>query len=146
MQVRLVDAAGDDVLAGDAGEIWVKGPNVFAGYWERPEATAAALTADGWLRTGDIGVVDDDGFLYLVDRVKDLIIVSGFNVYPAEVEEVLLEHPSVEGCGRRRRRRTRTRARRSRRTWSCGRPVGRGGRRDRLLRRPPRPLQVRRPR
>ena len=71
----------------------MRGPNVFAGYWDDPEATAAALDADGWLRTGDIAVVDDDGFLFLVDRVKDLIIVSGFNVYPAEVEEVLARAP-----------------------------------------------------
>jgi long-chain acyl-CoA synthetase len=83
---------------GDAGELWVQGPNVFAGYWNDPEATARALTPDGWLRTGDIGVVDDDGALYLVDRAKDLIIVSGFNVYPAEVEDVILEHPAVASC------------------------------------------------
>jgi long-chain acyl-CoA synthetase len=95
VHVRLVDASGDDALVGDAGEIWVHGPNVFAGYWEDPEATAAAVTSDGWLRTGDIAVVDDDGFLFLVDRVKDLIIVSGFNVFPAEVEEVLVGHPDV---------------------------------------------------
>jgi long-chain acyl-CoA synthetase len=95
VEVRLVDADGDDVLVGDPGEIWVRGPNVFAGYWEDPDASAVALTADGWLRTGDIAVVDDDGLLYIVDRAKDLIIVSGFNVYPAEVEEVLLEHPGV---------------------------------------------------
>jgi long-chain acyl-CoA synthetase len=96
LRVRLVDAGGDDALVGDAGEIWVQGPNVFAGYWEDPEATAGALTDDGWLRTGDVAVVDDDGFLFLVDRVKDLIIVSGFNVYPAEVEEVLVRHKDVE--------------------------------------------------
>jgi long-chain acyl-CoA synthetase len=96
VHVRLVDPSGDDALVGDAGEIWVQGPNVFVGYWEDPDATAAALTADGWLRTGDVAVVDDDGFLFLVDRVKDLIIVSGFNVYPAEVEEVLLRHTDVE--------------------------------------------------
>ena len=95
MQVRLVDADGQDGLVGDAGELWVRGPNVFAGYWNDPEATDAALTPDGWLRTGDIAVVDDDGFLFLVDRAKDLIIVSGFNVYPAEVEEVLATHPAV---------------------------------------------------
>jgi long-chain acyl-CoA synthetase len=98
VRLRLVDTDGDDVLVGDAGEIWVQGPNVFAGYWNDAEATARALTADGWLRTGDIAVVDDDGALYLVDRAKDLIIVSGFNVYPAEVEDVLLEHASVDGC------------------------------------------------
>lgn len=94
VEVRLVDEEGEDVLRGDAGEVWVRGANVFAGYWEDPEATAAALV-DGWLRTGDVGVLDDGGFLYLVDRKKDLIIVSGFNVYPAEVEEVLAAHPQV---------------------------------------------------
>jgi long-chain acyl-CoA synthetase len=96
LSVRLVDADGQDALVGDAGEIWVRGPNVFAGYWDDAEATAAALTEDGWLRTGDVAVVDDDGFLFLVDRAKDLIIVSGFNVYPAEVEEVIAAHPAVE--------------------------------------------------
>jgi long-chain acyl-CoA synthetase len=97
--VRLVDEHGDDALAGDSGEVWVKGPNVFLGYLNEPEATAKVLTADGWLRTGDIAVTDDDGYLYLVDRAKDLIIVSGFNVYPAEVEDVLLEHPAVHEVG-----------------------------------------------
>jgi long-chain acyl-CoA synthetase len=99
IEVRLVDDHGDDALRGDAGEIWVKGPNVFLGYLHEPEATHKVLTADGWLRTGDIAVTDDDGYLYLVDRVKDLIIVSGFNVYPAEVEEVLMEHPAVREVG-----------------------------------------------
>ncbi|HVE93496.1 MAG TPA: AMP-binding protein [Acidimicrobiales bacterium] len=95
MDVRLVDEEGEDALEGDAGEIWVRGPNVFAGYWEDEEATARALTPDGWLRTGDVAVTDDDGFLYLIDRAKDLIIVSGFNVYPAEVEDVLESHDGV---------------------------------------------------
>lgn len=95
MQVRLVDEEGRDVLEGDPGEVWVKGPNVFAGYLDDPEATNRVLTADGWLRTGDVAVSDSEGNLYLVDRAKDLIVVSGFNVYPAEVEEVLLEHPGV---------------------------------------------------
>ena len=95
VEVRVVDDNGDDVLRGDSGEIWVRGPNVFRGYFEDPLATARALTADGWLRTGDVAVVDEDGFLYLVDRAKDLIIVSGFNVYPAEVEEAILEHSAV---------------------------------------------------
>ena len=99
IQVRLVDEDGDDALQGDSGEIWVKGPNVFQGYLNEPEATARVLTADGWLRTGDIAIVDDDGYLYLVDRAKDLIIVSGFNVYPAEVEDILLNHPDVAECG-----------------------------------------------
>lgn len=97
MEVRLVDEEGEDALEGDAGEIWVRGPNVFAGYWEDKEATERALTPDGWLRTGDVAVTDDDGFLYLIDRAKDLIIVSGFNVYPAEVEEVIASHPGVAG-------------------------------------------------
>jgi len=99
VDVRLVDAEGEDALAGDSGEIWVRGPNVFPGYWNDPEATALVLTEDGWLTTGDIAVTDDDGYLYLVDRAKDLIIVSGFNVFPAEVEEVLLEHPGVAEAG-----------------------------------------------
>jgi long-chain acyl-CoA synthetase len=93
--VRLIDRFGEDALVGDSGEVWVKGPNVFAGYWDDAEATQAALSDDGWLRTGDLAVVDDDGFLYLVDRAKDLIIVSGFNVVPAEVEGVLARHPDV---------------------------------------------------
>jgi long-chain acyl-CoA synthetase len=97
--VRLVDDEGEDVLEGDAGEIWVKGPNVFMGYLDDPEQTARVLTEDGWLRTGDIAVTDDEGYLFLVDRAKDLIIVSGFNVYPAEVEEVLAEHPAVAEVG-----------------------------------------------
>ena len=94
VELRLVDVDGADVLEGDPGEIWVRGPNVFAGYWADPEATARALTPDGWLRTGDIAVVED-GYLYIVDRAKDLVIVSGFNVYPAEVEHVIAEHPDV---------------------------------------------------
>jgi long-chain acyl-CoA synthetase len=98
VDVRLVDPDGEDTLVGDAGELWVHGPSVFRGYWHEPEATSSALTADGWLRTGDIAVVDDSGHLFLVDRVKDLIIVSGFNVFPAEVEDVLIEHPSVTAC------------------------------------------------
>ncbi|HKA83453.1 MAG TPA: AMP-binding protein, partial [Acidimicrobiales bacterium] len=93
--VRLIDRFGEDALVGDPGEIWVKGPNVFGGYWDDPDATGTVLTEDGWLRTGDLAVVDDDGFLWLVDRAKDLIIVSGFNVVPAEVEGVLVRHPDV---------------------------------------------------
>lgn len=99
LEVRLVDTNGDDVLVGDPGEIWVKGPNVFRGYWNDPEATERVLTPDGWLRTGDVGLVDEHGFIYLVDRVKDLIIVSGFNVFPAEVEAVLDLHPAVITSG-----------------------------------------------
>ena len=95
IEVRLIDEEGEDALEGDAGEIWVRGPNVFAGYWEDAEATANAKTDDGWLRTGDVAITDDDGYLYLVDRAKDLIIVSGFNVYPAEVEDAIIAHPGV---------------------------------------------------
>jgi long-chain acyl-CoA synthetase len=98
VEVRLIDRYGEDALVGDPGEIWVKGPNVFGGYWDDPEATRAALTDDGWLRTGDLAVVDDGGFLCLVDRVKDVIIVSGFNVVPAEVEGVLAQHPGVDAA------------------------------------------------
>jgi long-chain acyl-CoA synthetase len=95
IEVRLIDEEGEDAPAGDAGEIWVRGPNVFAGYWENPDATKDAIDGEGWLHTGDIAVTDDDGFLFIVDRAKDLIIVSGFNVYPAEVEEALLDHPGI---------------------------------------------------
>jgi long-chain acyl-CoA synthetase len=95
VEVRIVDDDGHDALAGDPGEIWVRGPNVFRGYLDDDAATARVITEDGWLRTGDVAVADDDGYLFLVDRAKDLIIVSGFNVYPAEVEDVLLQHPSI---------------------------------------------------
>ena len=94
VELRLVER-GRDVEPGDPGEVWVRGENVFGGYWNDPEGTAAALTDDGWLRTGDVGVRDDDGWLRLVDRRTDLVLVSGFNVYPREVERVLREHPAV---------------------------------------------------
>jgi long-chain acyl-CoA synthetase len=99
VELRLVGDDGEDVIVGDAGEIWVRGENVFAGYFDDPEATARVLTDDGWLRTGDIAYCDGDGYLWLVDRAKDLIIVSGFNVFPAEVEEVLVGHPDVAEVG-----------------------------------------------
>ena len=95
VEIRLVDDEGEDALLGDSGEVWVRGENVFRGYWNDDAATALALTGDGWLRTGDVAVAGDDGELYLVDRAKDLIIVSGFNVFPTEVEDVLREHPAV---------------------------------------------------
>lgn len=94
VEFRLVDENGDDVELGDPGEVVVKGPNVFKGYWNRPEESEAAFI-DGWFRTGDVGVLDEDGYLYLVDRKRDLIIVSGFNVFPSEVEAALLENPKV---------------------------------------------------
>jgi long-chain acyl-CoA synthetase len=95
VSVRLVDDDGDDVLDGDPGEIWVRGANVFAGYWADREATDGALTPDGWLRTGDVGVLGPGGDLSVVDRAKDLVIVSGFNVFPAEVEQCIAGLPGV---------------------------------------------------
>ena len=95
VEVRIVDPDGDDTFLGDAGEILVRGDNVFVGYWNDPEATRAVLTDDGWLHTGDIGFADEHGHLYLSDRAKDLIIVSGFNVFPAEVEDVLVAADGV---------------------------------------------------
>jgi len=94
VEVRIVDAHGEDVEEGDPGEIIVRGPNVFQGYWRQDEASKEAL-ADGWFHTGDVGYADADGFIFLVDRKKDLILVSGFNVYPREVEDALYRHPKV---------------------------------------------------
>ena len=94
VEMRLVDEAGDVAPAGEVGEIAIRGHNVMKGYWGQPEATAAVM-ADGWFRTGDLGRRDEDGNYYVVDRKKDLIIRGGFNVYPREVEEVLYEHPAV---------------------------------------------------
>ncbi len=93
-EIRIVDDEGRDCPPGVPGEIWIRGPQVMRGYRNRPEETAAVL-ADGWLKTGDVGFLDEDGFLVIADRKKDMIIVSGFNVYPAEVEAVLAEHPGV---------------------------------------------------
>ena len=94
--VRLVDGDGTVLdRPGDLGEVCVKGPNVMKGYWNRPDATAAAIDAEGWFHTGDIGYIDADGFLFIADRVKDMVITGGENVYPAEVESVLYEHPGV---------------------------------------------------
>jgi long-chain acyl-CoA synthetase len=94
VHVRIVDEHGEEVEEGDPGELIVSGPNVFSGYWRQPQATADSFL-DGWFRTGDIGYADEDGYIFLVDRSKDLIIVSGFNVYPREVEEVLMRHPKI---------------------------------------------------
>jgi long-chain acyl-CoA synthetase len=93
---RVVDpATADSLPPGEVGELVVRGPQVMAGYWERPDETAACLSADGWLRTGDMAQMSEDGFFTIVDRAKDLVIVGGINVYPREVEEVLLTHPAV---------------------------------------------------
>jgi long-chain acyl-CoA synthetase len=94
--VRVVDAvSGDDAAVGTVGEIWISGPTVMKGYWNLPEATAEAIRPGGWFRSGDAGYLDDDGYLYLYDRVKDMIVSGGENVYPAEVENVLMSHPGV---------------------------------------------------
>ncbi|MHB1981295.1 MAG: long-chain-fatty-acid--CoA ligase [Sulfobacillus sp.] len=91
----VVNEHGRIAEAGERGEIWVRGPQVMLGYWQRPEETAAVITSEGWLKTGDIGELDEDGFLQVVDRQKDLIIAGGYNIYPREVEEVLYRHPGV---------------------------------------------------
>ncbi len=95
VEMRVVDLAGVEVPQGEAGEIQIRGHNVMKGYWNQPDATEAAITADGWLNTGDVGRVDEEGNFYIVDRTKDMIIRGGYNVYPREIEEVLYEHPAV---------------------------------------------------
>ena len=89
---------GEEVPVGEAGEICAKGPQVMAGYWNRPDETAKAMTSDGFFRTGDIGVMSPDGYIKIIDRKKDMILVSGFNVYPNEIEEVIASHPGVLEC------------------------------------------------
>ena len=93
---RVVDpATGADLGTGKAGEVWIRGPQVMKGYLNNPEATARTVDAEGWLHTGDIGIVDEDGYLEIVDRLKELIKVRGFQVAPAELEAVLLKHPNI---------------------------------------------------
>jgi long-chain acyl-CoA synthetase len=94
-EISIRDALGQPVAAGKPGEICARGPQVMAGYWNCPNETAVAMTSDGFFRTGDIGIMLPDGQIKIVDRLKDMIIVSGFNVYPNEVEDVLAEHPLV---------------------------------------------------
>ncbi len=94
-EVAIRDDRGDGLPTGEAGEIWVRGPQVMQGYWQRPDETALVLTADGWLDTGDIGAFDAQGFLKILDRKKDMINVSGFKVFPNEVEDVMVQHPGV---------------------------------------------------
>jgi len=95
VEIRVVDARGRDVVAGDPGELWVRGPNVMRGYYRNAELTARTIDVDGWLKTGDLARIESDGALFIVGRIKELIIRSGFNVYPAEVEAVLNAHPAV---------------------------------------------------
>jgi long-chain acyl-CoA synthetase len=94
-EVSIRDDNGNEVSLTQIGEICVRGPQVTQGYWQRPDETALVFTPDGFLRTGDMGYVDQDGYVFLVDRKKDMILVSGFNVYPNEVEEVVAQHPGV---------------------------------------------------
>jgi long-chain acyl-CoA synthetase len=93
--IAIKDEAGNDMPPGEAGEICARGPQVMAGYWQRPQDTAAVMTEDGYFRTGDIGVMDDKGQVRIVDRKKDMVLVSGFNVYPNEIEDVVSHHPGV---------------------------------------------------
>lgn len=94
-EVRIVSAGGEDLPAGEAGELLIRGPNVTPGYWNRPDATREAIDDDGWLHSGDVARCDEDGCYYIVDRWKDMFISGGENVYPAEVEKVLIEHPDI---------------------------------------------------
>jgi long-chain acyl-CoA synthetase len=98
-EVAMLDEEGHELPPGAEGEICVKGPQVMAGYWQMPGETAAAFTPNGWLRTGDIGIMDEDGFMRITDRKKDMILVSGFNVYPNEIENVIAAVPGVVECG-----------------------------------------------
>ena len=95
VEMKVVDADGNEVPQGEVGEILIRGPVVMKGYWNRPDATAETIDEDGWLRSGDMASIDEDGYFFIVDRKKDMIIRGGFNVYPRELEEVLYEHPAV---------------------------------------------------
>ena len=96
--LKLLDDDGNEVPTGQPGEIAIKGPQVMAGYWQRPDETAKVMTADGYFKTGDVGIVDERGFFKIVDRKKDMILVSGFNVYPTELEDVVSQMPGVMEC------------------------------------------------
>ena len=98
-EVSIRDWDGNELDVGETGELWVRGPQVMQSYWRRPDETAKVLTADGWLRTGDIALLNAQGFVKIVDRLKDMVLVSGFNVYPNEVEEVIASHPKVLEVG-----------------------------------------------
>ena len=97
VEVKIVDEENNELPTGESGEIIIRGPNIMKGYFSRPEETVKVLR-DGWLYSGDIGRVDEEGYLFIVDRIKDLIISGGLNVYPTEVEEILYTHPAVEEC------------------------------------------------
>ncbi|EWS57734.1 Long-chain-fatty-acid--CoA ligase [Methylibium sp. T29-B] len=97
-EIAIRDDDGRDLPLGEAGEVCIRGPQVMAGYWNRPDETAKVMTPDGYFKSGDIGVLDERGYLRIVDRKKDMIIVSGFNVYPTEIEQVVNLHPGVLEC------------------------------------------------
>jgi long-chain acyl-CoA synthetase len=96
VEMKLVDDQGGDVPQGEIGEIVIRGHNIMKGYWQRPDATQEAITGEGWFHSGDMAKVDEDGYFFIVDRKKELIIRGGYNIYPREVEEVLYEHPAVQ--------------------------------------------------
>ncbi|MEN5090185.1 long-chain-fatty-acid--CoA ligase FadD2 [Pseudomonas protegens] len=96
--LKVIDDQGVEQPLGERGELCIKGPQIMKGYWNKPEATAEVLDAEGWFKSGDIAVIDPDGFVRIVDRKKDMIIVSGFNVYPNEIEDVVMAHPKVANC------------------------------------------------
>jgi long-chain acyl-CoA synthetase len=97
-EISIRNDDGEDVAIGQPGEICIRGPQVMAGYWQRPDETAKVMSADGFFKSGDIGVMDELGFVKIVDRKKDMILVSGFNVYPTEIEQVVSLHPGVLEC------------------------------------------------
>lgn len=97
-EVKVIDDDGNALPMGEAGELCARGPQVMKGYWNRPQDTAKTIDEDGWLKTGDVAVIQDDGYMKIVDRKKDMIVVSGFNVYPNEIEDVLAGHPKVVEC------------------------------------------------
>ena len=98
-ECKVVDPEGKEVPVGEPGELCIRGPQVMKGYWNRPEETAKVLDSEGWLKTGDMAARDENGYFYIVDRKKDMILVSGFNVYPNEVEDVVASHPKVLEVG-----------------------------------------------
>jgi long-chain acyl-CoA synthetase len=98
VEMKLVDETGAGAPAGEVGEIAIRGHNVMKSYWQRPDATAEVISVDGWFRTGDLARIDEEGYYFIVDRKKELIIRGGYNVYPREIEEVLYEHPAVHEC------------------------------------------------
>ena len=98
VEMAIMNEKGEKLLPGEIGEIAIRGHNLMKGYYRKPEATAESIRGNGWFYTGDIGKVDEDGYFFIVDRVKDMIIRGGFNVYPREIEELLYSHPAVAEC------------------------------------------------